>query len=127
MLEDSSVRAAAGGSELGDGHAGAGFAASQVYGVFARRSVCRGCLRTHVPLHSYTPRRRSRSHRRGSARQGNGRGPPHLVVYDRQGAELIEIREYDSLERALEDRLMLVIKERYRLQEIEIVAVLDLG
>lgn len=50
MLEDSSVRAAAGRSELGDGHAGAGFAASQVYGVFARRSVCRGCLRTHVML-----------------------------------------------------------------------------
>lgn len=64
------------------------------------------------PLHSYTPRRRSRSHRRGSARQGNGRGPPHLVVYDRQGAELIEIREYDSLERALEDRLTNVGNQR---------------
>lgn len=36
-----------------------------------------------------------------------------LVVYDRLGAELIEIREYDSIEQALMDRLMLEIKERF--------------
>lgn len=44
-----------------------------------------------------------------------------LVVYDRLRAELIEIREYDSIEQALMDRLMLEIKERHRLREIEIV------
>lgn len=44
-----------------------------------------------------------------------------LVVYNRIRGELVEIEEYDSYERALEDRLRLEIEQRHRLQEQEIV------